>query len=536
MPNELSSGVPPVGDPFSIARFVPTLGTYFEFCTLSQMEVSSAVDAIKMSRSFDYFGLNAMMIKHVKSLIVAPLTELFNTCIRTGNFPDVFKIANVTPIHKKGEINDPSNYRPISILPVFSKVFELLLKNQLVAFLENNNILNDNQHGFRAGRSTGSAIAAFVDRVVSCFEDGEYCSVMFLDLSRAFDCVCHELLIRKLYMYNVLPNSVKLLASYLSNRRQCVNYEKEKSAVGSLTSGVPQGSILGPVLFLLYINDFSNAPAVGDSLLYADDTTIFSRGNCMSDVLTVSETRVVAAKEWFDANGLTLNETKTEKLLFTLRRNDSGRQSTRFLGIHVDTELTWCAHGDALSAKLSSATFALRRLSESVSADVLRVAYFSLFQSRMTYGLLSWGHSAVLQRIFAIQRRAIRVVCGLGYRDDCRAAFVNLRVLTLPSLYIYECVRCVLGRRSSLTTHSSVHTHDTRHNNDIRGERLRLTRSRNGINYYGYKFFNAMDLRLRSWRVEPLLKHLKSHLLKNAFYGCDEYLSNPLQMSAVATM
>ena len=123
LPNKLSSGVPPAGDPFSIARFVPTLGTYFGFCTLSQMEVSSAVDAIKMSRSFDYFGLNAMMIKHVKSLIVAPLTELFNTCIRTGNFIDVFKIANVTPIHKKGEINDPSNYRPISILPVFSKVF-----------------------------------------------------------------------------------------------------------------------------------------------------------------------------------------------------------------------------------------------------------------------------------------------------------------------------------------------------------------------------------------------------------------------------
>ena len=535
-PIRLTAHIPPTQGPFTTVPLIPTVNAQFKFSALSQMEVSSAIDAMKLGKSFDYFGLNVMMIKYIKKLIVAPLTEIFNSCIREGHFPDILKVAKVTPIHKKGEVNDPSNYRPISILPAISKVFELLLKNQLVEFLENNNILNDNQHGFRAGRSTSSAISAFVDRVVGCFERGEYCSVMFLDLSKAFDCVSHELLVRKLYMYNVLPNSVKLITSYLSNRYQCVNYNKEESALGSLMSGVPQGSILGPVLFLLYINDFSNALAAGDSLLYADDTTIFSGGSSMTDAMTAGADKMGIARQWFNANGLLLNETKTENLVLTLRHSDSDRQSIKFLGVHIDSQLTWCAHGDTLSAKLSSATFALRRLSESVSASVLRIAYFSIFQSHMTYGLLSWGHSAVLGRIFALQRRAVRVISGLGYRDDCRDAFIRLRVLTLPSLYIYECVKYVLYRRNELTTQSDVHSYSTRRNNDIRYVRLRLSRSQNGVNYFGYKFYNAIDMRYRSWRVEPLLNHLKSHLMRNAFYSVDDFFTNPLQMSAVATV
>ena len=532
IPNRLTTAARGSCDPLSIAPFARPLSAYFEFDVISRADVLSAINTLKLSKSRDYFGLSAVMLKHIRDLIVTPLTVLFNSCISAGRFPDVLKIACVTPVHKKGDINDPSNYRPISILPVVSKVFELILKKQFVAYLEENSILHINQHGFRSGHSTGSAVVSFVEKIVECFEGGDYCSVEFLDLSKAFDCVSHDVLVRKMYMYNVLPRSVKLFSSYLSNRQQCVRIGTETSSMGRLTSGVAQGAIIGPIMFLLYVNDFPNILEPNDSLLYADDTTIFSRGSSLGEVAVTSANKISIARRWFEANGLTLNDSKAESLLFTLRRgdgDDGDRGSTRFLGVYVDTGLTWHAHGDALSARLSSAAFALRRLSESVSRDALRIAYFALFQSHLIYGLLSWGHSVISKRVFALQRRAVRIMCGLGFRDDCRAAFTEMGILTLPSLYIYECLKYVLANRDRLTYQNSNHNHHTRQNENIRYERFRLSRSRNGANYYGYKFYNAISPERRSLQMGPLLKHVKGYLMRYAFYNTDEFLTNPLR-------
>ena len=500
---------------------------YFDFHSVSQIEMRAAIRGIKPGKCMDCFGLNADMLKSVRELIVGPLTKIFNECVNVGYFPDALKLACVTPIFKKGDVNDPSNYRPISILPVVSKVFERLLKDQLVAFIEGKNILSLNQFGFRTGKSTGAAISEFIEKITRCFEEGEFCSVSLLDLSKAFDCVTHEVLIRKLYMYNILPEACKLLSSYLSERNQCVHYKGQSSRIGKLTSGVPQGSILGPVLFLLYINDFPDSLSPAETILYADDTTIFSYASTSASAELINQARMERASFWFRNNELVLNEDKSVNIVFSLRPNDGAHESARFLGVYIDNRLTWAAHGDHLSRKLSSACFALRGLANSVSSVVLRVAYFSLFQSHLAYGVLSWGHSAISKRVFAIQRRAVRVMDGLGYRDDCRHSFVRQNILTLPSLYILACLKYILSLGDLSSTFGAVHTYNTRHCIDLRPPRLRLSRSRCGTNYYCFKIYNAIDPLMRDWPHFKIIEYIKNYLIRSALYSVDEFFLNP---------
>ena len=526
-------------DPLSLTPWTDAevaRGRYFSFRPASEVEMRAAVSKLKSSKALDYFGLNAIMVKKIINIIITPMTNLFNRCVAVGRFPDILKIACVTPVYKKGNIDSATNYRPISILPVIGKVFERLLGAQLMMYLEECQHLEDGQHGFRAGRSTSTAICALIGRVVDSFERQEYCEVSFLDLSKAFDCVSHEVLLRKLYMFNLLPSACALVSSYLSNRRQCVRYGSEVSGLGAITVGVPQGSVLGPLLFLLYINDFSRLLDHGDTLMYADDTTVFSAGASNDHAVRARAERMSVAKKWYGANSLMLNDSKTLHVMYTLRRNPDPRQCVKFLGIHVDTELTWRPHCEVLCRRLSSSAYALRRLSESVSRDVVRVAYFALFQSHLCYGLLAWGHAASCERVFSVQRRVVRVLDGIAYRDDCRQSFIGLRLLTLPCLYIFECIKYVLNNndRLSYRYHNDVHNYNTRGSSNIRLDSLRLTRARNATNYYGIKLYNAMDVGVRSLPIKALLKLLKTYLLDKAFYRIDDFLQNPLRASAVA--
>ena len=531
VPDKVMSSLPPTAcDPISLSSWVDhddSRGRYFKFQPVSQVEMRSAIMSIKSTKSMDYFGLNAIMLKHIVNLVTGPLTKLFNRCVMESTFPNILKIASVLPIHKKGKIDDVNNYRPISILPVIGKVFERLLSGQLFNYLELNKILHPNQHGFRLGRSTNTAAAAFVDRIVGHFERKEYCEVSLLDLSKAFDCVSHVILLRKLYMYNLLPCACGMLSSYMSNRKQCVRYKMEISELGVLTAGVAQGSIIGPLMFLLFINDFPNAFSTHETLLYADDTTIFSAGAGSECAVRACAEKMEVARRWFDANRLSLNNEKTLNLTFTLLRNPDSRRSSKFLGLHIDTELTWQFHCDDLILRLNSFCFALRRLSESVSLDVLRSAYFGLFHSHLSYGILLWGHSASARRVFAVQRRAIRVLDDLGYREDCRRSFASRNVLTLPSLYIYECLKYVIHRKDELTRHNMIHEHDTRGRTNIVGNALRLTRSRNSANYYGIKLYNAISMGVRGLQNDFFLRNVKKYLLGAAFYSMDEFFQNP---------
>lgn len=255
----------------------------FNIEPVSCEKVLSVVHKMNSSKSKDVFDLSAILIKNVIYHILVPLTYCINVCIKEGVFPDVLKTARVVPVHKKGNHNVPENFRPVSILPVFGKIFEGIIKDQMLPYCESNGLLVSAQYGFRSGRSTIDAVEVLTGVVLKSFESGGFAGATMCDLSKAFDTVDHNILLDKLHFYGVRGKGLDLLGSYLGGRRQFVSVNGQSSVVKSLTHGVPQGSVLGPLLFNIMINDLSLH--LGEWVVcYADDTTLI--GICFGYMIT----------------------------------------------------------------------------------------------------------------------------------------------------------------------------------------------------------------------------------------------------------
>ena len=239
-----------------------------------ETEIIKIISKFNKNKSPGYDDIGNNVLKKISKEIAIPLTRIFNLSISSGEVPDSLNIAKVVPIYKKDDPQVFSNYRPVSVLPSFSKIIERLVFNRCVDFIDKHKILNTNQYGFRTGHSTYMAIVDFVDKICNAVENNQQSIGIFLDLSKAFDTIDHNILLHKLTYYGFQGKALDWFSSYLSNRKQYVIYNNEKSTMEKLTCGVPQGSILGPLLFILYVNDIVNTSSVLDFVLFADDTTI----------------------------------------------------------------------------------------------------------------------------------------------------------------------------------------------------------------------------------------------------------------------
>ena len=245
------------------------------------------------------------------------LTYLFQLSLEKGVFPDDLKIAKLTPIYKAGDNSDVSNYRPISVLPCFSKILERLMYNHLSKYLKENNILYEKQFGFQSGYSTNDAIVQLVDKIFDSFEKEQFTLGVSIDLPKAFDIVDHSILLKKLKFYGITDKNLAWFESYLSNRKQYIEIsENSKTDLKYLTCDVPQGSILGPLLFLVYVNDLSNTSRLLDPIMFSDDTNLFLNHKDIKHLYTVVNNELLNIKDWFTANKLSLNVEKTKYSFF----------------------------------------------------------------------------------------------------------------------------------------------------------------------------------------------------------------------------
>lgn len=341
---------------------------------------------------------------------------------------------------------------------------------QIAQYFEENNYFSSSQYGFRKGKNTISGILDLISSILDSFHRFQYDVVLLCDLSKAFDCVDHGILLRKITEYGFSPESAQLLRSYLSNRKQVVRVSGVSSEESVLNIGVPQGSVLGPLLFLIYINDLPNVQVAEKYTLFADDTTVSFAAESLEKAVEGSMAAQERAEEWFCLNRLLLNQSKTQHVVFSMRDAgdaNQGVQSVKFLGVSLDPKLQWGSHVDELSRKLGRNIFVLRNLANNVSDGVLRTAYFAIIHSNISYAVLAWGHSAGAGRIFAMQRRAVRVLAGLGYRDCCRRAYVSLKIMTFPSLYIMESLLYLRRNGAEFGTHRDMHNYDTRQKENI---------------------------------------------------------------------
>ena len=345
--------------------------------------------------------ISAKLLKCVASVISDSLCNLFNCSIAPGVFPDNWKIAKLLkPLHKGDAKDLLNNYRPISVLSAVSKIFERIIYDQLQAYLNENGLIYDKQSGFRPVHSTTSALLDATTEWLSNMDKGQLNSVVFIDLAKEFDTVDHEILLSKLQIYGVDSMSLNWFRSYLFDRKKS-NVNGLGSIERSLLCGVPQGSILGPLLFLVYINDHPSCLQHSTARMYADDTNIATTGKSTKEIASGANADLENIHIWLKANKLTLNVTKTEYMFIASDSNLDKLRDIRYLvlggkpikrvkvskslGIFNDERLSWRNHIDKISKTICSGISGLRQVREFVTLSTLLTIYHSLIPPIFDY-------------------------------------------------------------------------------------------------------------------------------------------------------
>ncbi|XP_054260489.1 uncharacterized protein LOC128985133 [Macrosteles quadrilineatus] len=491
---------------------------------VSVREISQMIKNFKDSKSQDVYGLSTHVLRAVADLVAVPLTHLVNLCLAHGFFPDSLKKARTVPIFKKGNPTLMENFRPISILPIFSKVMETVMKRQLLSYFENNGLLVDSQHGFRSGRSTTSALLSLVDTISQAFEENESVHLSLCDLSKAFDVVSHDILLAKLRKYGIGGAVFCSLADYLGNRKQIVTIMGASSAIGSLPHGVPQGSVLGPLLFTIMINDLATT---SHALLFADDTTLVTKGKNIDPLLEEADNTLRLAKDWFIANKLKINEEKTQILLCSLKIGLE-ENSVKLLGFWMDSKLSWHHHIEKVCVKLSRVLHLLRKLRTTITRPYLLAVYHALFHSHLTYGLVLWGHSPWTQELLLLQKKALRIITSSGYKAHCRPIFLELGVLTVYSQYVLNVLILLKVNIHHFVVRDNIHSHHTRQACDIDLPRCRLARSLKSYPRSAIRFFNSLPVHIRDLDLDDFKTALRDRLVNRPLYSLEELGNEPL--------
>ena len=411
----------------------------------------------------------------------------------------------------------------MSVLPSMSKVVERVLHSQLVEYFTEENLLFKHQYGFRKRHNTELAALEFIERIVSTMDKNEVPLAIFLDLSKAFDTLNHQILIHKLEYYGIRDNALQLLQNYLANRKQCTVLNSVTSSMKQITTGVPQGSILGPLLFVIYINDLVQSTRLFQPVIYADDTTLQASLKCFGrpgrdrDKAVNSELEEIA--KWFTLNKLSVNPAKTRAMLFhspkkriecpVLFLGNSVIEYVEnfdFLGITVDKNLTWKPHVQKVSKKLSKTVGILSRLKNELPQDILLIIYNSLFLSHINYGLLCWGSK--IKEIEKIHKKAIRIISKSKYNSHTEPLFKKLKLLKAPDIVKLQLYKFCYRLQNELlpaffmegifTRASSIHQRNLRTTHTYRLPRIKHEYARNSIGYSIAQAYNECPENIRS--------------------------------------
>ena len=345
----------------------------------------------KASMGLDEIPTNIM--KKSIYCVADTLAHIINKSFKRGEFPDKLKIAKICPVYKGGVRNEFSNYRPISILPSFSKIFEKVVHIRLHNYLFKHSIISDAQYGFRSKHSTYMALVDLYDKVSKFIDERQVTLGVFVDLQKAFDTVNFNILLKKLEHYGIRGSPLKWFESYLTNRFQSVSLNDVLSSPRRITCGVPQGSILGPLLFVIYINDIVNSSQYIHFILYTDDTTLLFHAENFDKLIAKVNQELMNLSIWFRANMLSLNVSKTNFIVFGSRLTDCSRFNnsvyfdkslitqvdvTKFLGVYIDRKLTWKHHISQLCITLSRKIGIMYKLCPTLPDKAVFSLYFTL--------------------------------------------------------------------------------------------------------------------------------------------------------------
>ena len=445
-------------------------------------EISKIIANFENGKSSD---IPIKIVKSSSHLISPILANHFNSLMKAGQFPNELKIGKITPVFKKDNDELLENYRPVSTLPIFGKIFEKVIYERLYNFLISQQIINSNQFGFRKGHSTSHALNYSINHIQKATGSKEYILGIFIDLSKAFDTIDHKILLHKLEQYGIRGNAHALLKSYLTNRQQYTSVLGENSEKAYVQYGVPQGSILGPLLFLVYINDILNCSGLGIFILFADDTNIFVSAKTKYDAYRKANLILRAVSNYMTANKLHVNTKKCCYMLFKPKcsKNESKNcindeiesltlngveivevQKTKFLGVIIDNQLSWGPHLEYINKKLKCSIGLLCRIKNNLPTSLHKSIYHTLFESHLSYGITVWGGVSQnkLLPIFKTQKKCMRILFGdtAAYLDKfktCVRSRAYSSQLLGPEFYIKEHSKPLFTKHEILTLHHLYH-------------------------------------------------------------------------------
>lgn len=512
---------------------------------VTENELIIHIGSLKNNSAPGEDNISSFLIKAIHKNIIKPLLYLINLSFSSSNIPSDWKTSLVTPVYKKGDPNLLTNYRPISLINNFAKLFEKCLKTRLVDFLEKESIFYKNQFGFRKNKSTEDAVFEVVNEIITTIGSKIKCLALYLDLTKAFDTVSHTILYERLKEVGVRGGPLQLLQNYLTNRVQKVKINENVSSGQIITTGVPQGTVLGPILFLVYINEIGNLPINGRVVSYADDTTILFSAEKWQDVYRQAEVSLSIVLQWLNTSLLSLNLTKTYFMSFSASAADQPTQNTikihkaqckkndlcscpiiertnkiQYLGVIIDQHLRWNEHANYISSKIRKMYYKFYQSREILNKKILIILYNALVESLIRYCIVIWGclYKNALKILSVCQNTTLKIIFRKDRMYPTTLLYKNYNILNVRSLYVLCSVNYITKIKHLCPTIS--HNYQTRSNFN---ELLTIPSCSSSITqrfitYYAPKILNMLPSSLRNLisNKKQFRNQTKKYILQNS--------------------
>ena len=493
--DKIRSTIPPSKNHFSKWLSNPNPNSFFLNPTTPH-ETANVIRSLSRNKATGPCSIPYDIFECCSDSISNILSKLINLSFSTGVFPSKLKEAKVIPIFKKGSPIIPENYRPISLLSNIDKIFQKIVHKRLMSFLERNNILYPFQFGFRSKHSTANALIYSIENIFKALDSGNFGCFVFIDLQKAFDTVDHCILLSKLKHYGIRGLPLSWFNSFLSYRKQFVSISGVSSKSQLINHGVPQGSVLGPLLFLIYINDLHYAIPYSSVNLFADDTMIFYSDKSAKSLTKRINIDLKCLVDWLNSNKISLNSTKTELLIFHPKRRPinydvkikiNGKrifpsESVKYLGVYIDKNLNWNVHVNYVCDKLKRCNGALCKLRHYVPQNTLLSLYYSLFDSHISYCPQIWAQTqnSNTNRILVLQKRALRIITFSDFNSPSSPLFLRFHLINfidsvklLNIIFVYNVLNSSLPHSITNIFDFSFNIRD-RHNPRLKQGSLKL--------------------------------------------------------------
>lgn len=498
---------------------VPTNRNYsFYIRKINKDDVVKVLESINLSAANGYDNIPIKFISRFSNELSQKITDLINISIQTSNFPNCLKIAKITPIYKKDDKKEVNNYRPISVLPCISKIYEKIIQQQLEKYLNENKIINPNQFGFVTNSSTLAACTQLINFVEQNIDQNNYVSCIFLDLQKAFDTIDHNILYQKFTRIGIHHRALQLLQSYHNNRKQFVQIRNTSSSLTNPELGVGQGSILSTTEFSIYINDIFEVQLKGKLQLYADDAVVMYSDCNFQNLYTNMQTDILLIDDFLKQNKLKLNIKKSNYIIFDkhkvienvpiilVNNNPLLRvYNTKYLGLNIDSKLSWNEHIHQLKNKIKPVTFVLYRLRYYLNKATMWNIYHAYFLSRLIYLIPIWSSASTskLYELETLQNRTLRVIHGYS-RFHARIDLYGVNILPLNKLIKFHLLVLIFSLNKNLIKHNleityryMIHSHNTRRQSHIQTSLSRTNTGLNSILNRGYSLFNNLPTEIK---------------------------------------